>query len=112
MPNSLKKFDKIFNNHKTVANNKNPKIYFIYTIHLPGLGKKFINFGSMMEYSEGNYFSPKNFYAITKYSFQKIEEFYKSNNKKIKFYDLKSNVIERYTVLDDKLERMNIFTTN
>ena len=51
--------------------------------------KKFINFGSMMEYSEGNYFSPKNFYAITKHSFQKIEEFYKLNYKNIKFYDLK-----------------------
>ena len=51
--------------------------------------KKFINFGSMMEYSSGNHFSPKNFYAITKYSFQKIEEFYKLNNKKIKFYNLK-----------------------
>jgi nucleoside-diphosphate-sugar epimerase len=51
--------------------------------------KKFINFGSMMEYSSNNHFSPKNFYAITKYSFQKIEEFYKLNNKKIKFYDLK-----------------------
>ena len=51
--------------------------------------KKFINFGSMMEYSQGNYFSPRNFYAVTKYSFQKIEEFYKLNNKNIKFYDLK-----------------------
>ena len=51
--------------------------------------KKFINFGSMMEYSRGNYFSPKNFYAITKYSFQKISEFFKFNNKRIKFYNLK-----------------------
>jgi len=51
--------------------------------------KKFINFGSMMEYSHGNNFSPKNFYAITKFSFQKIEEFYKKDNPKIKFYDLK-----------------------
>jgi CDP-3, 6-dideoxy-D-glycero-L-glycero-4-hexulose-4-reductase len=51
--------------------------------------KKFINFGSMMEYSYGNQFSPKNFYAITKYTFQKIEEFYKLNYKNIKFYDLK-----------------------
>jgi len=51
--------------------------------------KKFINFGSMMEYSNGNNFSPKNFYAITKFSFQKIEEFYKKDNPKIKFYDLK-----------------------
>ena len=51
--------------------------------------KKFINFGSMMEYSHSNQFSPKNFYAITKYTFQKIEEFYKLNYKNIKFYDLK-----------------------
>ena len=51
--------------------------------------KKFINFGSMMEYSDKRDFSPQNFYAITKYSFQKIEEFYKSYNKQIKFYDLK-----------------------
>ena len=50
---------------------------------------KFINFGSMMEYSRGNYFSPRNFYAITKYFFQKIEEFYKLKYKNIKFYDLK-----------------------
>ena len=43
----------------------------------------------MMEYSRGNYFSPRNFYAITKYFFQKIEEFYKLKYKNIKFYDLK-----------------------
>ena len=51
--------------------------------------KKFINFGSMMEYSYRNHFSPKNFYAVTKFSFQKVEEFYKKYNPKIKFYDLK-----------------------
>ena len=51
--------------------------------------KKFINFGSMMEYSYNNHFSPKNFYAVTKFSFQKIEQFYKKYNPKIKFYDLK-----------------------
>ena len=51
--------------------------------------KKFINFGSMMEYSYKNHFSPKNFYAVTKFSFQKIEEFYKKYNPNIKFYDLK-----------------------
>ena len=62
--------------------------------------KKFINFGSMMEYSEGNYFSHKNFYAITKYSFQKIEEFYKLNYKSIKFYNLKL-----YETYGDKDER-------
>ena len=45
--------------------------------------KKFINFGSMMEYSYRNHFSPKNFYAVTKFSFQKVEEFYKKCNPKI-----------------------------
>ncbi len=65
--------------------------------------KKFINFGSMMEYSQGNYFSPENFYAITKYSFQKIEEFYKLNNKNIKFYDLKL-----YETYGDNDERSKI----
>ena len=68
--------------------------------------KKFINFGSMMEYSEGNYFSPKNFYAITKYSFQKIEEFYKLNYKSIKFYNLKL-----YETYGDKDERNKIIPT-
>jgi len=68
--------------------------------------KKFINFGSMMEYSHGNHFSPKNFYAITKYSFQKIEEFYKLNYKNIKFYDLKLH--ETY---GDNDERKKIIPT-
>ena len=51
--------------------------------------KKFINFGSMMEYSKNNIFFPRNFYAITKFFFQTIEKFYKQKNNKIKFYDLK-----------------------
>ena len=68
--------------------------------------KKFINFGSMMEYSQGNYFSPKNFYAITKHSFQKIEEFYKLNYKNIKFYDLKL-----YETYGDNDERNKIIPT-
>ena len=68
--------------------------------------KKFINFGSMMEYSHGNQFSPKNFYAITKYTFQKIEEFYKLNYKNIKFYDLKL-----YETYGDNDERNKIIPT-
>jgi CDP-3, 6-dideoxy-D-glycero-L-glycero-4-hexulose-4-reductase len=68
--------------------------------------KKFINFGSMMEYSHGNQFSPKNFYAITKYTFQKIEEFYKLNYKNIKFYDLKL-----YETYGDNDQRKKIIPT-
>ena len=79
------------NDTKTIQNLIQTNIIFC-SIVLEILNKKiqkFINFGSMMEYSYGNYFSPKNFYAITKYSFQKIVEFYRFNNKRIKFYNLK-----------------------
>jgi len=79
------------NDIKNIQNLIQTNIIFC-SIILEALKKKinkFINFGSMMEYSRGNYFSPKNFYAITKFSFQKIEEFYKKYNPKIKFYDLK-----------------------
>ena len=79
------------NDIKTIENLIQTNIIFCSVI-LETLKKKikrFINFGSMMEYSGGNYFSPKNFYAITKFSFQTIEQFYKKYNPKIKFYDLK-----------------------
>jgi nucleoside-diphosphate-sugar epimerase len=68
--------------------------------------KKFINFGSMMEYSYKNHFSPKNFYAVTKFSFQKIEEFYKNYNPNIKFYDLKL-----YETYGDNDKRKKIIPT-
>jgi nucleoside-diphosphate-sugar epimerase len=79
------------NDIKTIENLIQTNIIFCSVIleTLKKKIKKFINFGSMMEYSGGNYFSPKNFYAITKFSFQKIEQFYKKYNPKIKFYDLK-----------------------
>jgi nucleoside-diphosphate-sugar epimerase len=67
---------------------------------------KFINFGSMMEYSKGNYFSPKNFYAITKHFFKKIEEFYKLKYKNIKFYDLKL-----YEIYGDRDTRNKLIPT-
>ena len=72
--------------------------------------KKFINFGSIMEYSDKRDFSPQNFYAITKYSFQKIEKFYKSNNKKIKFYDLK--LYETYGNKDRRKKIIPIIINN
>ena len=79
------------NDIKTIENLIQTNIIFCSVIleTLKKKIKKFINFGSMMEYSGSNYFSPKNFYAITKFSFQKIEQFYKKYNPKIKFYDLK-----------------------
>lgn len=79
------------NNIKSIENLVQTNIIFCSVILeiLKNKIKKFINFGSMMEYSQGKHFSPKNFYAITKYTFQKIEKFYKLNYKNIKFYDLK-----------------------
>lgn len=79
------------NDTKTIENLVQTNIIFC-SIVLEALHvkiKKFINFGSMMEYSKNNNFFPRNFYAITKYFFQRIERFYKLKNSKIKFYDLK-----------------------
>ena len=108
------------NDIKTIQNLTNTNIIFCSTILeiLKKKIKKFINFGSMMEYSNGKNFSPKNFYAITKYFFQEIEQFYKLNNKQIKFYDLK--LYETYgdndkrkkivpTIIKNYLQKKKIF---
>jgi nucleoside-diphosphate-sugar epimerase len=50
--------------------------------------KKFINFGSMMEY-EGNKQNPNNIYAITKVFYEKILNYFKKKNKAIKIYNIK-----------------------
>ena len=50
--------------------------------------KKFINFGSMMEF-EGNKQNPSNIYAITKVFYEKILNYFQKNNKKIKIYNIK-----------------------
>ena len=51
--------------------------------------KKFITFGSMMEYSGEKVFKPKNYYSSTKKAFESILQFYKLNFKKCKFYNIK-----------------------
>ena len=50
--------------------------------------KKFISFGTMMEYSNKKY-SPQNFYASTKRSFEAISKYYQLKNKSCKFYNIK-----------------------
>ena len=50
--------------------------------------KKFINFGTMMEF-EGNKQNPSNIYAITKVFCEKILNYFQKNNKKIKIYNIK-----------------------
>ena len=51
--------------------------------------KKIINFGTMMQHVDGKNYDPKNFYASTKSAFEMILQFYTSQNKTIKFYNLK-----------------------
>ena len=51
--------------------------------------KEIINFGTMMQHSNGKGYSPSNLYASTKNAFEMIAEFYLSQNKKLKFYNLK-----------------------
>lgn len=90
------------NDTKTIENLVQTNIIFC-SIVLEALHqkiKKFINFGSMMEYSKNNNFFPRNFYAITKFFFQRIERFYKLKNNKIKFYDLK--LYETYGDYDNR----------
>ena len=50
--------------------------------------KKFINFGTMMEF-EGNKQNPNNIYALTKVFYEKILNYFQINNKKIKIYNIK-----------------------
>lgn len=50
--------------------------------------KKFINFGTMMEF-EGNKQNPNNIYAITKVFYERILNYFYKNNKKIKIYNIK-----------------------
>ena len=51
--------------------------------------KKFVTFGSMMEYSGEKVFKPENYYSSTKKAFESILQFYKLNFKKCKFYNIK-----------------------
>ena len=50
--------------------------------------KKFINFGTMMEF-EGNKQNPNNIYAMTKVFYEKILNYFQINNKSIKIYNIK-----------------------
>jgi nucleoside-diphosphate-sugar epimerase len=50
--------------------------------------KKFINFGSMMEFTQSK-LPPKNIYAITKVSFEKFLRFYANKNINTKIYNIK-----------------------
>ena len=51
--------------------------------------KKVINFGTMMQHIDGKNFIPINFYASTKSAFEMILNYFVSQNKKLKFYNLK-----------------------
>ena len=51
--------------------------------------KKIINFGTMMQHSLNNDYSPKNFYASTKSAFEMILKYYEKKSKDLKIYNIK-----------------------
>ena len=51
--------------------------------------KKFVNFGTMMQHSDGKNYISKNFYASTKSAFEIIINYFANQNKKLKYYNLK-----------------------
>ena len=62
--------------------------------------EKVINFGSMMQHTDGISHSPKNFYSSTKSAFEMILNFFKFKNKKVKFYNLK--LFESFAKIDKR----------
>lgn len=61
--------------------------------------KKFINFGTMMEF-EGNKQNPNNIYAMTKVFHEKILNYFQKKNKSIKIYNIK--IFETFGDNDDR----------
>ena len=51
--------------------------------------KKIINFGTMMQHSFNNEYSPKNFYASTKSAFEMILKYYENKKKDLRIYNIK-----------------------
>ena len=51
--------------------------------------KKIINFGTMMQHSFNNEYSPKNFYASTKSAFEMILKYYENKRNDLKIYNIK-----------------------
>ena len=62
--------------------------------------EKVINFGTMMQHTNGKKHSPQNFYASTKSAFEMILGYFIQKNKSIKFYNLK--FYESYSEIDKR----------
>ena len=67
--------------------------------------KKFVNFGSMMEFAPSK-LPPKNIYALTKICFEKFLKFYSNRNVNIKIYNIKL-----YETYGDNDKRKKIIPT-
>ena len=72
--------------------------------------KKIINFGTMMQHTDGENHTPKNFYASTKSAFEMILNFYTSTYKNIKFYNLK--FYESFAEKDQRKKLIPILFSN
>ena len=68
--------------------------------------KKFITFGSMMEYDNSKNYRPLNYYSSTKKAFEDILEFYK-----IKFKNCKFHIIKLYDTFGNGDDRKKIIPT-
>ena len=62
--------------------------------------QKIINFGTMMQHSFNNDYSPKNFYASTKSAFEMILKYYEKKTKNLKIYNIK--FYESFHETDDR----------
>ena len=68
--------------------------------------KKMINFGTMMQHSNGKDFNSKNLYGSTKSAFEIILDYYNFKNQKLKFYNLKF-----YESFDENDKRKKLIPT-
>ncbi len=78
-------------NHEDIFRFVDSNILFPSLIYdlVNGRSNTTINFGTMMQHTDGKNYSPKNFYASTKNAFEAIGNFFSLNNKKNKIYYLK-----------------------
>ena len=78
-------------NHKEISEFINSNILFpsILSDLIHNNTKKIINFGTMMQHSLNDDFSPKNFYASTKSAFEMILRYYEKKVKDLKIYNIK-----------------------
>ena len=93
---------KSHHNHKDIFELIDSNVLFptlIYDLILQKT-KKFINFGTMMQHTDGKTFKPNNLYAATKNAFEMITSFYSTKKDGGNFYNIK--LYESFGELDKR----------